>query len=679
MVGLVTYMADIKWQFRPMSRAEINQESMEREFFQEEPINVRLAREVIQNSLDAASDKALGQPRGSSGPVRVRFSLAGVQNPLSEERAQAYFVGLEPHLKAIPDLEDEIVSRLDGNSLVAGGVPYLVIEDDRTIGLNGNWEQFDDSPELSAEGNDFYWFFRNVGRSGKRASDNGSWGLGKWVFPDASKVSAYIAVTRRSRDDDVLLMGQAVLNKHDVEGQRYPPYGYFAAHDDDGFQHPLTLSNPEHRPFIRQCISDFDLRFRNAPGLSVVIPFPRVGSGQDEDDVDKNRLLAAVIHNYFYPIISGQLEVTVDGAGSPEHLSSSTIGDIIEGLDLGDTGERSSVGYRKLFNMCRDISSFRDDEFVELDTTTGIQEGTQPYSDLVALRPKYESGELLAFRIGTDVQRKNRGKETTSYSVYLQRDPDLAEGHDYYVRGTLSIPNMDFIRRHSARALLVVNEVEPLAAMLRDSEPPSHNAWRPQVERVTKQWVAAPRRIESVRRAPATLLRILEAAPEGLQRDALLDIFSWDGKWGRLPEPVPVPKVISEPRVNPSGPSETINRQRPDFSLSRIASGFRVTGTGEANSNKPFMARVRVAYAVPRGNPFKRYTEHDFRLHGEDALRVEITGGIATAGAVGNELLLDIANPSEFRLSVEGFDQVRDVRVSIDRIAEGSASIEEQQ
>ena len=48
----------------------------------------------------------------------------------------------------------------------------MVIEDDRTIGLNGNWEQFDDTPEQSADGNDFYWFFRNVGRSGKRVSDN---------------------------------------------------------------------------------------------------------------------------------------------------------------------------------------------------------------------------------------------------------------------------------------------------------------------------------------------------------------------------------------------------------------------------------------------------------------------------------------------------------------------------
>ena len=281
-------MAEVKWQFRQMSRAEINHESMEREFFQDDNINVRLVREVIQNSLDAALDKSEGRPRGSSGPVRVRFSLAGMSSPLPEERAREYFIGLETHLEAIPELEDDIVSRLKHGALVTGGVPFLVIEDDRTKGLNGNWEQFDDTTEQPAEGNDFYWFFRNVGRSGKGESDNGSWGLGKWVIPDASRISSYIAVTRRSEDDETLMLGQAVLNKHTVEGKRYPPYGYFAIHDEQDFPCPLTTTNPEHRPLIRQCINDdFDLRYRSSPGLSVIIPFPRVGNRADDSVIDK--------------------------------------------------------------------------------------------------------------------------------------------------------------------------------------------------------------------------------------------------------------------------------------------------------------------------------------------------------------------------------------------------------
>ena len=674
-------MADIKWQFRPMSRAEINQESMEREFFQDDTINVRLVREVIQNALDAALDKYEGRSRGSYGPVKVRFSLAGITNPLPEERAQEYFVGLKSHLEAVNELDNDIVFRLTEDSLLTGGMPFLVIEDYRTKGLNGAWEQFDDTPEQPAVGNDFYWFFRNVGRSGKGESDNGSWGLGKWVFPDASKISSYIAVTRRTEDDETLLMGQAVLNKHTVVDQRYPPYGYFAEHDTAAFSRPLTTANPEHRPFIRRCIDDFDLRYRSSSGLSVVIPFPRVGGGEGEVVLDKNRLLAAVVHNYFFPIVAGHLEVSVEGDGSPVYLSSSNIDYVLDDLSLADTGESSASGYRKLFKMCRDIMGLRPDEVVEIGNPGTIQEGSESYADLVALRPKYDSEELLAFRITTDVQRRNGSRETSYYNLYLQKDTSLEEGHDYYVRGTLSIPNRDSIRGYAARALLVVNENEPLAAMLRDSERPSHNAWYPQDDRVTKRWVATRSRITSVINAPSRLLRILEAAPEGLQRDALIDVFSWDGKWGKPTVPVSVPNVIQEPAskptVTPTPPEDLPVSRLTDFTTTRVGTGFRVRGAAGGDSSVPFRARLLVAYVIPRGNSFKRYKEFDFSLHGANPLEVTVIGGNVSPGNSGNELFLDVEDLAKFSLTVQGFDGLRDVRVDVKRLVSESIGEED--
>ena len=542
----------------------------------------------------------------------------------------------------------------------------MVIEDDRTTGLNGKWDQDDDDPQQPAEGNDFYWFFRNVGRSGKGESDNGSWGLGKWVIPDASKVSAYIAVTRRSEDNDVLLMGQAVLNKHTINGERFFPYGYYAEHDTNGFQRPPAMSDPEHRLFIRRCMDDFDLRYRNAPGLSLIVPFPRVDGGDDDDYLDKNGLLAAVVHNYFYPIISGYLQVTVDGDGPSEHLDSSNLGDKIFDLDLSDSGERSAEGYSKLFRMCRHISNLQSDEYIDLDARRGFQEGTQAHSDLIALRDRYEAGDLLAFRITTEVRRKGKPREITSYNVYLQRDPTLNEGHDYYVRGTLSIPNNDLIRSYPARALLVVNEDEPLAALLRDSEPPSHNSWRSNfnVDKVRKNWTGGPARITSVRGTPGTILRILEAPQEGLQRDALADIFSWDGNWGAGQRPIS--GVIQEEKPNFGGRNTTPSPPRStDFSITQRRTGFRVGLPISQSETGPIHARMEVAYAIPRGNAFGKYREMDFRLHGENALPVSISGGIYNPGSQGNELLLTIHDTSEFSLSIEGFDPTRDLRVRV--------------
>ena len=661
-------MTAVQWQFRKMSPAEKNLESVEREFFQEENINVRLVREVIQNSLDAARSKTA--IADAAGPVRVRFALAGINNPLAADRAAPYFAGLQPHLEqfaAGDALEDSIVARLQQGSLAAGGVPYLVIEDDRTVGLNGDWRQYDDTAENPAQGNDFYWFFRNTGRSGKGDTDNGSWGLGKWVFPDASHIYSCLAVTRRSQDDETLLMGMTVLNKHTLDGHRYPPDGYFAELRDDGLQLPLQQSNPEHADFIRQCIADFGLRFRHNPGLSVIIPFPRAGAGPEEGGLNREGLLAAVVRNYFYPIIAEQLEVIIEEDGAAAHLTGATIDGYLTDLDLGHTGEHSPESYRKLFAMYREIRNLPDTDLMNLDEPPADNPNYCHYADLVARRPDYEAGKLLAFRVGADVQRKNGQRQETAFQLYIQKDDALTEGHDYYVRGTLSIPDMDLIKRHRARALLVVNERQALAAMLRDSEPPAHNTWRPQVDRVGKRWIAAPRRINSVRNSPAQLLRILETAPEGLQKDALADIFYWDGQWGagRQPAGQGIKEtgggyvVVPPPPPPPPGPAE--------FAIDRVDSGFRVTCPTGMAAGGPLTARLQAAYVTPAGNPLLRYQELDFQLHGDNALAVAVEGGDCRPGGKGNELLLTISDPAQFALTAQGFDPQRDVHVRVER------------
>ena len=90
-------MTAAKWRFRKMTLAEENYDPMERELFESEPINTRLVREAIQNSLDAG-------PKGANAPVRMRFSPAGIHNPLPAERAARYCDGLADHLTYILDL-----------------------------------------------------------------------------------------------------------------------------------------------------------------------------------------------------------------------------------------------------------------------------------------------------------------------------------------------------------------------------------------------------------------------------------------------------------------------------------------------------------------------------------------------------------------------------------------------
>lgn len=667
-------MTDIKWRFRRMSPSEINQGTVLGEFFGDEPINTRLVREAIQNSLDAGIDKVLGNAVAKPGPVRVRFSLAGIRNPLPAERAARYFTGLAPHLAATGDLPDEMRERAASDSLVSDGVPYLLIEDAGTMGLGGDWTKYDTNDSH----NYFYWFFRNIGLSGKGDADNGSWGLGKWVFPDASRIRGYIAVTRRYPDGETLLMGQTVLNKHSIAGQRYDPFGYLAEQGEDGLPLPLRRSEPEHRAFIEQCIADFGLAFREAPGLSIIVPFPHIGSTGTPDDADdeasvglnRRKLLDAVIRNYFYPIIAGSLEVTVDAGGKADAtvVNRLTIDRVVTELALPETGEWSLQSYRRLFEMCRASLGRPDGEYEELPALPSGNRANYDAGQLTDWRNRYEAGELLAFRIVTDVDQRDKGKQQTGLQLYLQRDATLTEGQDYYVRGTLSIHGgMDFIkRRREACALLIVDEKEPLAAMLRDSEPPTHTVWNPGAGRAASRWVAAHRRIVAVRNTPSNLLAMLDAPAEEMQRDAFSDLFFGEGD-----------RHLNGPNARKRGvqavpPSQTSPPKPQDFNIIQTEGGFRLR---LANGVKEPPARValRVAYQIARGNPLNRYDENDFllhRLHGRRAtLTFQMGGCQIKGGKAGNELFLDIEDPDDFEFEVSGFDPRRDLCVSVERIA----------
>ena len=346
----------MQWTFREMGRGEVNRETMEWEFFEDESRVARLVRESIQNSLDAPSVGA----DGASETTRVRFSLTGIDSPLPPHRAEPYLKGLAPHLAAVPDIEID-----DLNGLASNGMPYLVVEDAGTVGLEGNHLQYDDSQ--ASEGNHFYWFFRNVGRSGKGENSNGSWGLGKWVFPDSSKIGSFIAVTRRRSDDRLMLMGQSVLKIHSVGDKRHDPYGYYA--DRDRHDMAVPIVSDDSPGAVNKFLRDFGIDWRDdKPGLSIVIPFPRMDDG--DDDIDLNAILGAVLENYFYAIISGRLEVSLEDSREEVAITANTIDALLDRATFSNVadaaGERSAESYRALFGMARECLRMSDDKRVHV-------------------------------------------------------------------------------------------------------------------------------------------------------------------------------------------------------------------------------------------------------------------------------------------------------------------------
>ncbi|MCA1733373.1 MAG: hypothetical protein LC732_07185 [Acidobacteria bacterium] len=289
------------WRFREMSRGEINVDPVHDEFFKAQDLPDALVREAIQNSLDARRGRAT---------VRVRFRFATASAALERDAASRWIVDLLPHLDALdPSLLGAMPSPDEPLS-------YLVVEDFGTRGLAGDPAANPDVDDHDAERNDFHYFWRNVGRSMKGETDRGRWGLGKAVFSVASRIRALFGITRRSDDGRLLLMGQAVLKIHATGGRRFAPYGFFARFDRDGFAMPV-----EDERTLGRFAADFALE-RDEPGLSVVIPWPRT------EELPFEKIVAAVIDQYFYPIARGDLQVEVADEARSEVIASRTLDEV---------------------------------------------------------------------------------------------------------------------------------------------------------------------------------------------------------------------------------------------------------------------------------------------------------------------------------------------------------------
>ena len=134
-----------RWEFRKMSRGEINIDPIEGEFFSTEALGSlsdALVREAIQNSLDAAIP---------GEQLRVRISFSSSDQRLPPDRTAKYLEGLKKHLTSESSGFIERI-KLDDP------MDYLLIEDFGTRGLEGDIRE-DEDRGVGEGKNDFFYFF----------------------------------------------------------------------------------------------------------------------------------------------------------------------------------------------------------------------------------------------------------------------------------------------------------------------------------------------------------------------------------------------------------------------------------------------------------------------------------------------------------------------------------------
>jgi len=496
------------WRFRTMEDDQKHVEPTHREHLATGGLVEPLVREAIQNSLDATLD---GQV------TKVMFTLGQA----SAVNARPYFDSLRPHLAAITR------SLPDGFPDQNEAVRFLAIEDYNTRGLEGD-PTLRKSVNPDGSKNHFFRFWHLVGQSSGDFKRRGSWGVGKVVFSNASRIRTFFGLTRRAGDDHAMLMGEAGLTIHMLEGQDevFDWYGHFAAHERRNDRYiPMPVGDGE-------AISAFARVFgltRAAPGLSILVPYVR-------DDVKLDAIARAVIEQYFVPILAGKLEVVVRNGGQPITITSATVDEAVRHIQWSSKGASTRDEIQKLLELARWQISLQLDDYVALapvDRPYSFDQECFPHGSLQRLSDDFATGKRIAVRVPIRVRPKGRDCATEDVRVVLEHDEHLRTSNAPHLRSGINISKMREQGGPGVRGLLIVGIDETdtqgeLDKLLQASEGPAHVNWEQRGEGYDKArslFDDAHKVLGLMRRLVRELVELLVTAPDAQDMRTLSVFF----------------------------------------------------------------------------------------------------------------------------------------------------------
>lgn len=634
MVVLITQSDKSKipqWQFREMQPGEMNVDPIEGEFFTTEAIGSitdALVRESIQNSLDAAA---------GTDPVKVRFSFFSGPEKGSVEIRNLYLGGLGPHLQTKHSGLQEVPSP-------SAGLDYILIEDFLTRGLQGDIYQYDDLDD-DGKRNDFYYFWRNIGRTRKESTDLGRWGLGKTVFQAASRINSFFGLTVREDDDRKLLMGQCVLKIHKVNGKRHSPYGYFGLFDEN-------LALPiEDLGYIEKFSEHFVVDRSDEPGLSVLIPYP-------EEDIRPVDCAKSVIKHYFFPILSGKLIVEVRFSQKRYLLDAASLDELLKRPRF-----KEGLGFRGLLDLVRWAIREPDGAYIRLaepepGKAPKLREELFMEEQVERARQNLNENKRLAFYVPISIQRQNsKGFMHSGFSVFLEKDDTLDRPEDYFIRQGITIPEVTSLKHKGIRALVSISKPD-LSTFLGDAENPAHTDWERNSKKFKRKYKLGPSTLDFVKSSPREIVKILTQPKKGRDENLLRHLFSL---------PADFLKQAGQDKKETKGEGDAKGTTSPFIDVSgssylqlhRIKGGFGLTMQSKAQKVPKFIT-IWTAYEVRSGNPFKKYTPLDFDLQ-KPPMKV-VTQGAEILIKQNNGIQIQVKR-RDFKLAVTGFDMNRDLRI----------------
>jgi hypothetical protein len=634
----------VKWRFGKKRPSDKTRDPVVSEFFASEAIKdagEALVREAIQNSLDARRDDA--------DVVSVRVYVSGGQTSLRLTQASPWFDGAWPHYLAV------------GNGLRPGDVTqdgpcrYLVFEDFGTTGLIGDRAQYE---ERNGQDNPFFYFFRAEAKTAKHGDSRGRWGIGKQVFPRASRAQTFFGYTEV--EDGGFLMGGTILKHHWVGDVCFKPDGFWGDTVSIGED---TLTVPTSDPELLAAFRG-DFRLRRTPGqrgLSVVVPW--LDSAGDEgpsaDGFRRDDLAFAILSAYFLPVIEGRLEASVEDESGTYNISQATYRLIVDQLRATPDPSRRLEAER-LEGLIRIAEVARSRSYLTFDLQPCPAAKAAWTDDMLddasasQLREALGSGQTVCITATVPVRPKSGAEATDNFQCFLQKD-ERSLGRPCHVREDLIISDVKSGKVPGYASLVRVDK-GPLATLLGDSENPAHTEWQAAARNFKDKYIYGGLAIDFVSKFPAEVLKRVHASSRELDRTLLLDLFADEGPEQAGPVKRKVKRPIDRP-IPPVVPPSQPSRYR----IEQTASGFTVRcPAGRLPVGTTLV--VRAAYETSKGNPFKAYNSNDFDF--SVAPMVVTVDGAEEVTRSANELHVRMLD-TDAEIRVEGFDVNRDVQARV--------------
>lgn len=649
-----------EWKFMPYGQGETKTNPTQSEFFtttEASNISTSLIREGIQNSLDEWVDR--DKDKKEQKPVRISIFHSGNKYALMPSEYKHYIGGLENHLNAeknglrnLPDLSNDPMK-------------FLAFEDFNTNGLLGNPDECEDNDvEDKTKKHNFYHFWRNVGITGKPEDKLGRWGIGKTVFPLASRINSFWGLTTQFGNSQPYLLGQSVLKSHNLsnayEPYGYRPYGYFANYKE-GNKFPYAITNND---VIEKFVKAFHIkRGKNDSGLSVVIPFL-------QEEMTYASIISAVITQYYFPLIKGELVVNVAYEDLSININAGNLEDVVNEHWNDNSESLNKKAIIELFNFVKWVLDKSQNNIYTLKEqpaknqpawTEKLWDGI----DIDELMQQFEKENKIAFKVPVKYCRVD---EPTSlkicwFKVFFAKDDNIETAETHFVRENITIIDIKSIKNQGVRAMVVIDDKD-LSNLLGDSENPAHTQWQKDSQNFKDKYIDGDKCISFVVASIGKIYQKLQKPAKGLEKDLLQDIFFIPMEENSNESSNDIDDDSSKDTtdiINKPVPPISPLKVKPMVRVSKIPGGLKVYPYGVTNDNLPKI-ELAIAYDTTRGNPLKKYRPYDFQLNKVPIKTVPKNCRFEFPQT--NIIRLE-PYKEDFELIITGFDERRDLYFTI--------------